>query len=135
MDLRRDFQLLPEDVTALTEYGYPWEAVKDGSLWVLLHEFPVLPGYNVDRTTAALQLPTGYPDAPIDMVYFRPFLTRADGKPIKATNHKQTIAGQDYQRWSRHRTRANPWKPGEDGLATHLILVEDWLAREFERYP
>ncbi len=39
MTLRRQFDLLPEDVQFLEEYGLPWETLVDGSRWVLLHEF------------------------------------------------------------------------------------------------
>ena len=40
MELRRQFDLLPQDQKFLEEYGLPWETVLDGSQWVLLHEFP-----------------------------------------------------------------------------------------------
>lgn len=133
MNLRRDFKLPMEDQKSLDEYGCPWEAVKDGPQWVLIHDFPVPTGYNVQTATAAIRIETGYPMAPLDMVYFRPVLTRIDSKPIKATQMMQSICGEQYQRWSRHRTSANPWKPGEDSVATHIILIEDWLEREFER--
>lgn len=103
------------------------------SLWVLVHEFPVPERYNVRTVTAAIRIETGYPIARLDMVYFHPALVRSDGKPIKATQVMQTIDGKQYQRWSRHRTKANPWQPGEDSLGTHVILIEDWLEREFGR--
>jgi hypothetical protein len=133
MDLRREFKLPAEDVACLDEYGCPWEAVKDGPQWVLIHDFPVPEGYNVGTVSAAIRIETGYPMAPLDMVFFHPALARVDGTQIKATQVVQTIDGKQYQRWSRHRTKANPWKPGEDSLATHLVLVEDWLEREFGR--
>ena len=44
-----------------------------------------------------------------------------------------TIMGQEFQRWSRHRTGQNPWRPGIDNLHTHLSLVEEWLLREVNR--
>jgi hypothetical protein len=87
----------------------------------------------VGTVSAAIRIETGYPMAPLDMVFFHPALARVDGTQIKATQVVQTIDGKQYQRWSRHRTKANPWKPGEDSLATHLVLVEDWLEREFGR--
>lgn len=136
MSLRRDFDLLPEDQAFLDEYGLAWEAVADGSLWVLIHEFPTQhEGYDHSTTTAAIRLETGYPNTQLDMVYFHPPLARKDGRRIGATDAMQEIAGKTYQRWSRHRTSQNPWKPGQDGLGTHVILIEDWLAREFERCP
>lgn len=64
------------------------------------------------------------------MVYFFPALQRSDGKAIGGlTPH--TILGQQWQRWSRHYTPANPWRVGEDDLSTHLTLIDHWLRREF----
>ena len=133
MDLRRDFDLLPEDEQFLNEYGLPWETVADGSRWVLIHEFPTPEGYNYRTVTAAIRLETGYPQTALDMAYFFPALARNDGKPINATQATQKIAGKIYQRWSRHRTARNPWVAGRDSLGTHVILIEDWLEREFRR--
>lgn len=133
MALRRDFDLLTQDKTFLEEYGRPWETIADGSQWVLIHEFPTPGGYNHLRVTAAIRMETGYPNVGLDMVYFSPALVRKDGRPIRATQATQVIDGKTYQRWSRHRTAQNPWRPGVDSLETHVFLVEDWLAREFER--
>ena len=133
MTLRRDFGLLPADKDFLDEYGRPWETILDGSQWVLIHEFPTDEGYNHTRVTAAIRMETGYPTTELNMVYFFPALARKDGRTIGATQATQKIGGKVYQRWSRHRTGQNPWKPGEDALDTHVFLIEDWLARELER--
>lgn len=133
MTLRRQFDLLPQDQEFLDEYGYPWETIVDGSQWVLIHEFPTHEGYNPPHATAAIRMETGYPNTELSMVYFFPALARKDGKPIGATQHMQAIDGKEYQRWSRHRTSENPWRVGLDLLDTHIILIEDWLAREFEK--
>ena len=133
MDLRRQFDLLAEDEAFLREFGLPWEAVMDGSPWILIHQFPVGSGYNQATVTAAIRIETGYPTAQLDMVYFSPALARADGVAIGCANAVQPICGIPYQRWSRHRSQVNPWKPGEDNLGTHIYLVEQWLAREFAK--
>jgi hypothetical protein len=135
MDLRRDFDLLPDDEKFLEDYGLPWETILDGSQWVLIHEFPTHEGYNHRRVIAAIRVETGYPNNELNMVYFFPALARKDGRKIGATEATQAIGGKTYQRWSRHRTAENPWKIGRDNLGTHVILVEDWLAREFEKWP
>jgi hypothetical protein len=135
MALRREFDLLMEDQKFLKEYGLEWETIVDGSQWVLLHGFPTHEGYNHPRVTAAIRMETGYPQTALDMVYFFPALARKDGKPIGATQANQQLDGKSFQRWSRHRTAQNPWKPGIDGLGSHVILIEDWLAREFEKCP
>jgi hypothetical protein len=135
MALRRQFDLLPDDRQFLEDYGLPWETIVDGSQWVLIHEFPTHEGYNHPRVTAAVRLETGYPNAELHMVYLFPALARKDGRPIGATEARQSIEGKSFQRWSRHRTAQNPWKIGRHNLGTHIILVEDWLAREFEKCP
>ena len=131
--MRRQFDLLPEDEQLLNDYGLPWETVVDGSQWVLIHDFPTHEGYNHKTVIAAIRLETGYPNTALDMVYFHPALARTDGQPIGATQAVQQIAGVSYQRWSRHRTAQNPWRPAFDSLGTHIVLIEDWLQREFEK--
>lgn len=131
--MRRQFELLPEDEQLLNDYGLPWETVVDGSQWVLIHDFPTHEGYNHKTVIAAIRLETGYPNTPLDMVYFHPALARVDGRAIGATQAVQQISGASYQRWSRHRTHQNPWRPAIDGLGTHIVLIEDWLQREFEK--
>lgn len=133
MELRRDFDLLEEDETFLKDYGLQWETVVDGSHWVLIHDFPTHESYTEARVTAAIRLETGYPQSGLDMVYFSPAIVRKDGQPIGATNATQAINGKTYQRWSRHRTAQNPWIAGQDSLGTHIILIEDWLEREFDK--
>jgi hypothetical protein len=136
MALRRDFDLLPDDAQFLADYGLPWEAVSDGSQWVLIHQFPAQhDGYNHKIVTIAIRLETGYPNTELNMVYVHPPLARRDGRPIGATDASQDILGVIYQRWSRHRTPQNPWKPGQDRIGSHIILIEDWFEREFEKCP
>ena len=133
MILRRQFDLLPVDREFLDEYGLPWETIVDGSQWALIHEFPVPAGYNHAIVTAAIRIETGYPNTQLDMVYFFPALLRENGAPLPATDAQQPLDGKTYQRWSRHRTAANPWKADRDNIGTHVILIEDWLDRELEK--
>jgi hypothetical protein len=135
MALRRQFDLLPDDRQVLDEFGLPWETIVDGSQWVLVHEFPTHGGYNHPAVTAAVRLEAGYPNAELQMVYFLPALARKDGRPIGAANAMQQLDGKQYQRWSRHRTPQNPWVIGRDNLGSHILLIEDWLAREFVKCP
>jgi Prokaryotic E2 family E len=135
MALRREFDLLAVDREFLDEYGLPWETIVDGSRWVLIHDFRVPRGYNHETATAAIRIETGYPNTELNMVYFSPALARRDGKLIGATDAQQALDAKSYQRWSRHRTTANPWKIGRDYIGTHVILIEDWLDRELEKCP
>lgn len=129
--MRRDFDPRPEDLAFLNTYGRPWETISDHGHWVLIHKFKTHEGYNHQSVSVAVRLETGYPDAGLDMAYFHPALARKDDRQIAGTDYVREIDGIAYQRWSRHRTNTNPWKAGEDGLETHVLLIEDWLAREF----
>lgn len=133
MILRRDLSLPPADIDFLEASHPDWEVVRDGTAaWLLLPGCPLPDGYTCQVATAALRIESGYPDTQLDMVYFSPQLVRADGKVLRATQTKVTIAGVSFQRWSRHRTRVNPWRAGEDDIQTHMFLVRHWLEREFE---
>ena len=128
--MRRDFALPAEDMEWLESRGANYELVRERTvLRVVLYDLPVPPGYQIDRVAANVRIEAGYPDTQIDMVYFFPALARTNGKPIGALSPDQ-FDGKSWQRWSRHRTPANPWRPGIDNLATHFALVHDWLDRE-----
>ncbi len=131
--MRRQFELPSFDIQYLESTGLDWETLVEGKKrWLLLHGRPVPGGYNVDRAILALQIPPGYPDAQIDMVYFSPALARKDNQTIGKADSTQAVDGKSFQRWSRHRTPAAPWRPGEDDISSHLVLVDDWLEREFK---
>lgn len=125
-ELRRRF-LLSSDDTEYLDNAFPeWEAI-DGR-WILIHNFPIRPGFTIQSATAAIQIPATYPETKLDMVYFNPAVLRADGKAIGATGYTATIDGKPFQRWSRH-YRAGEWQANEDNLATHVMAIRDWLDR------
>lgn len=131
MDLRREFDLPPDDVAFLDGYNRPWETMVDGSQWVLIHDFNTQhDGYNSAAVTVAIRIETGYPLAALDMVYVHPHMARRDGQPIGRTEALQPIHGVEYQRWSRHYTPNNPWITGVDGLERHVLSIEEWFRRE-----
>lgn len=130
---RREFALPENDVDWLTGTPYRFELVAESSvLRVVLYGFPVPSGYNLRAVDVNVRIDSGYPDTQIDMVYVHPVLQRLDGVPIGATC-AEAFDGKEWQRWSRHRTPANPWRPGVDNLATHFALVEHWFLRELKK--
>lgn len=134
--MRREFDLSSEDASFLDREAASWESIRDANMmWVLIHEHNVPDGYAQDKVTVAICIPQNYPEAQLDMAYFHPSLTRKDGKPIPQTEHLQPIDGKQYQRWSRHYTPQNPWKPGEHSLETHYYLIATWFEREFIKRP
>ena len=131
--VRRDFRLPELDELYLNGLGLSWETVLDGtSRWLIVDGWKVPAGYNHGEVTLALLVPSNYSDSQIDMVYFKQHLARTDGRLIGALSIQQ-IGGVAWQRWSRHRTGANPWRIGIDDVASHLALVDEWLRREFEK--
>lgn len=131
--MRRHFSLPAEDIDYLSSTGLTWETIAETGLqWILINEFPVPQGYGVSNVTVAVMIPPGYPVAPLDMAWFYPELKRTDAKLIGALSF-QTIDQKPFQRWSRHRTGANPWRPGVDDLSAHLSLIETWLQRELSK--
>ncbi len=129
--MRKEFLLPEEDMDYLDGYHSSWEAIIVGAQrWLILENYPVPEGYNVKEVKLALRIDAGYPNSQIDMVYFYPPLQRIDSKPIGALANQQLL-NMNFQRWSRHRTPANPWRPGLDNLQSHLMLVNNWLKREF----
>ena len=98
----------------------------------MLYDFPVPKGYQQLHVEVNVRIESGYPDSQIDMVYVHPALRRLDNTPISAISSEE-FDGKQWQRWSRHRTSENPWRPGVDNLATHFALVEDWFARELQK--
>ncbi|MBQ89783.1 MAG: hypothetical protein CL433_13245 [Acidimicrobiaceae bacterium] len=133
--LRREVVLPEDDALHLDARGLPWETVVDGGRqFLLVHDFPLPDGYDARTVTLALMIPPGYPTVQIDMVYFSPAVVRTDRQPIGALA-TLVVAGTPFQRWSRHRTGQNPWRPGLDDVSTHLALVEEWLEQEFVKRP
>lgn len=131
--MRRQFRLPQSDEAFLDSLGRPWETIiEGGTQWLLVHEWPMPPGYNHALVSIAVLIETAYPDGQLDMVYACPHLARPDGVAIPNLS-QHSIDGKSWQRWSRHRTAANPWRSGIDDVAAHLFLVDDWLFREFVR--
>ena len=125
-EIRRKF-LLSSDDTEYLDNAFPgWQAIDGG--WILIHNFPIRPGYTVQTATAAIQIPATYPATRLDMVYFNPAVLRADGQPIKATQYTADIDGKPFQRWSRH-YGPGEWQANEDNIATHVMAITDWLDR------
>ena len=132
--LRRQFALPEEDVDYLDILGLDWETIIEGrGRWVLIQDHPLPAGYTANHTNVAIQVAPGYPTAPLDMAYFYPALRLSSGRAIPTSQTQQQLDGKVWQRWSRHRTAANPWRPGIDNLKTHHFLIQAWLEREPRR--
>ena len=134
--LKRDYDLSEEDKECLDALGLEWEAIRHAERgrpvnWILIHDFEIPEGYNVEKADVALRLRPGYPDVDIDMAYFKPPLSMNNGKPITKVT-LQDVMGEKYQQWSRHRPSGG-WRPGIDNIGTHILQVRRWLARELKK--
>ena len=128
--LRRMFDLPESDLEHLSVIQINWETVKENNVnRIVIYDYPVPEGYNLSKVNLNLRIEASYPDSQIDMVYFYPPLVRNDNIPIKAIAN-DSFDNKIWQRWSRHRTGRNPWRPGIDNITTHLFLVDEWLKKE-----
>jgi hypothetical protein len=125
-ETRRDFSLLAKDAKFLDAAGFVWRTVIDGQRWLIVENYPLPPGYNVPVCRLAVDMPPDYPSAKLDRFYCDPPL-RANGVDPPTTQHRKTIGGVPFQRWSRHR---NSWSPETDSLSTHFALIEESIGRE-----
>lgn len=120
------FELPPDDVAYLKGLGLQWEAATvDGQRWLIIRNWTIPQGLQPSSADIALRIDPNYPMAQIDMAYFRPLLSHAQGREIPNLATIQ-IQDESWQQWSRHRP-ANGWRPGVDSLETHLAYVDNFL--------
>lgn len=130
--MRQDFDLPEDDRDFLNSLCLQWEAVIEGKAQcIIVYGYRIPDGYSHQNVDLRLRIDRTYPDTQIDMVYFNPALSRQDGVGIKAITN-EIFDGKSWQRWSRHRTSANPWRIGIDNIETHITLVGEWLLRELK---
>lgn len=130
--IRRDFLLPEEDVDFLDSLGLLWEAIGNHpGNWIIIHDYPIPLGYNVQKAEVALSIVGTYPAAQIDMAYFFPPLVKDTNRIINNV-FEQPLDQRKFQGWSRHR-KPGEWRPGVDNIATHLCLVDNWLANDLLR--
>lgn len=130
---RRDFELPENDLNFLKSRDYHWETISgSGQKFLIIHCYPIPAGYNVNNASLALLIAAGFPETQIDMGFFKPALKRTAGIAIRAIS-QENVVGEFWQRWSRHRTAENKWRPGVDDLSTHLAYVDNWLEAELKR--
>ena len=125
--------LLPEDKLFLEHIENKVDLLQERNLnWLILRNYSIPEGYKVSKADVAILIPNNYPAGRLDMAYFYPAMVRTDDKPIGALSN-QSIEGKVYQRWSRHRTAANPWNPELDNIESHLDLMLNCLKAEFKK--
>ena len=109
---RRHFHLREEDIEVL---GCAWVALGDrnrrGHHWLIMHGYPIGPGYTAREVSAAVILGPCYPHEQIDMVYFDPPLARLDGNPIGSVS-PHSLDGRQWQALVPSQERPKPLARG-----------------------
>ena len=122
------YDLLPEDNEYLdAAHSGRWRKLLEGSSkrGLLIEQFPVPRGYTLSHSDLMILVPHGYPGEPLDMFYFEPHLSKADGTALGAIACEHHF-GRSWQRWSRH----YDWAPGSDNLVSHILFVTEQLRSE-----
>lgn len=121
---------LPDhDERYLADRCLDYEVVVDqGMTCVVISQWRLPPGYQIEMADLLLRLSSGYPDVAPDMWWFDPPLSRADGQEIPATQVIETYFGRQWQRWSRH-FNGNQWQSGVDGIESFLALIRRDVTR------
>lgn len=128
--MRRQFDLPAEEVEGFSSLHPDWETLVEGDKsWLLIRNFLVPAGYNVNAVDLAVQIHPGYPREKLDMIYVYPVLSLTSGRAIPAVESREQIDQRAFQRWSRH----YPWNPLQHNIAIHLQFATDWLEREQAR--
>lgn len=128
----RQFNLLPADESYLDAMGHLWETriepVPGGEArrWLIIQDYVLPEGYSSEKVQLALDIPSTYPMAQIDMFYLLPSVTLSSCIPIPNVQITAVISGQTFQGWSRHRT----WNPASDSVATQLAMADGCLHKE-----
>lgn len=129
--LKLDFSLLDKDDVYLNNLNINWETVIDaGRRWLIIRDYVLPEGYNHATTDVAIDIPTMYPDAALDMFYCNPPLRLSNNVVIAQTESVVSIGGVTFQRWSRHLNGATRWNTLTDSIITQMAVVEESLLRE-----
>lgn len=115
---------LPEpDEAYLDEKGFTWDLTPESQIGLLILRGVTVADGRYDRaaTDVLIHIPSGYPNAGLDMFWVDPPLKLAGGGYPNRADHFGSHGGRQWQRFSRH--LASPWKPGIDNLASFLALA------------
>lgn len=125
---------LPQsDVEYLNMKGFDYKQVKDDKdRCLLIIDNYLLPDkmYKCETVKLLVLIPKLYNDAAPDMFFCIPFLElTSTGKEPAATNGRVDFDGMKWQQWSRHSNTGNDWRPGIDGIRSHLQKVNEALKK------
>ena len=115
--------LLPElDRDYLNGKEFDYEVIPEGGALLLIiksFQFPI--AYSPQITDLLIIIPSGYPNAQLDMFWTNPDVKLANGGWPAASQHHENHGGKSWQRWSRHNTAS--WRLGVDNLRTFISAI------------
>lgn len=115
------------DLQYLESKNYRFSQKKDGNVkGLVIHGYPLPAGkYHVDAADILIQIPNGYNDTHPDMFFCSPHLKLQTTKSEPAaTGGRLKFNEIEWQQWSRHSNVGNDWRPGIDGIKSHLRKVD-----------
>lgn len=119
--------LRPEDEVYLHSHQVDYEIIDDPQgTHLILKQVRLPTGLTPDAVDILVTLPPGFNDIGPDMFWCDPFVARADGQGIPATESRLEFHGRTWQRWSRH--IGGSWRPGIDNVATYVAYVKRALS-------
>ena len=128
------FEVLPKDGEYLKQvFGNFRTIIDQGRRWLIVENYELPEGYSHKKITLAIEIPSLYPQAEIDMFYTSPRIYLPNGVTPSCTEVDQIIESKSYQRWSRHRSHLSQWNPVIDSVVTHFSLIEESLLREVQQ--
>ncbi len=113
-----------EDKEFLSSTYKKWELKMDPNA-ILVYDFLLPKGYNLEKATMMILIPPNYPGANFDMFYLCPCVSRSDGVAINCTS-KKDLHKLIWQEWSRHYQQGNPLP----SVAAHVSFINFALALE-----
>lgn len=123
-DAGRFSPLSADDIEYLDVSGLSWQLIPEaGGFALIIQNYPLPTVFTSAVVSVMIRIPARYPAAMLDMFNVFPAIGRRDGRPLPCLT-PVLFQGQTWQQWSRHRTA---WNPMVDGVATHMMLVENAL--------
>jgi hypothetical protein len=118
---------LAQEAEVLRAEGQSVDLIEaEGLVNLVLHSYPLPPGYNKATTELLVKIPASYPNGRPDMFWVDEDLLLKDGRCPRSADLIETILGKKWRRFSWH---PQGWNPGTDNLRTYLEFVNARLAK------
>jgi hypothetical protein len=116
-------EFLPElDRDFLDEKGFDYTVTRqdNGDLHLVIKDFD-FPKYIPTKADLLIILPSGYPNANVDMFFTIPDVKLPSGAWPQNCDAHPTHGGQAWQQWSRH--IGGNWRQGVDSMRSYVATI------------